>query len=81
MDVLPLCLCVYLVCAWSLQRPEEPIGSPQTGVTDNLWAIVWVLEAEPRYSARDTELLTDEPSAQLLIVCFGGRVSCSPGCP
>lgn len=33
-DVLPECFYVSLVCVWSLQRPEEGVGSPRTGVTD-----------------------------------------------
>jgi hypothetical protein len=30
-----ICVSVYHVCAWYLQRPEECIGSPRTRVTDN----------------------------------------------
>lgn len=32
--VLPMCKYVHFVYAWFLQRPEESLGSPGTGITD-----------------------------------------------
>ena len=29
---LSICMCIYLLCTWSLWRSEEGIGSPGTGV-------------------------------------------------
>ena len=34
MNVLLACLSVYHMHAWSLQKPEEGIRTPGTGVTD-----------------------------------------------
>jgi hypothetical protein len=33
MSVLPACVPLYHLYAWSVQRTEEDIGSPGTGVT------------------------------------------------
>lgn len=32
MSVLPTCMCVYHMCVCCLQRSEEGVGSPGTGV-------------------------------------------------
>lgn len=34
MNALPACMAVYPMHAWSLQRPEEAVGSPRSRVTN-----------------------------------------------
>ena len=34
-SVLPACISVQHVHAWCLQRPEEGVGSPRSGVNDS----------------------------------------------
>lgn len=43
---LPACMsCTNYICAWYMQRPEESIRSPRTGVTDICETPCWHLES------------------------------------
>jgi hypothetical protein len=35
MSILLLCMCVHHIHVWNLQKQEEDIGWPETGVTDS----------------------------------------------
>ena len=63
LSVLPACVYVYHVSAWYLQKSEEGIKSPGTGVTDSCKPCgCW----EPNVSsARAASALYTEPSLQL----------------
>lgn len=47
-----LCVCKYTICMQSPQRPEEVVGCPATGVTNNLLVTVWKLGVVPGTSTR-----------------------------
>lgn len=64
--VLFVCLSVYNMCAWFLQWPED-VGSPRTGVTRWLEAIMWEQTWVPCQAAsalnyRTISLLPNFPS-------------------
>lgn len=64
--------CMYVcghVCFQSLRKPEEGPRCPWTG----LWAVMWVLELNPRSSEEQSGLLRAEPSLQAVIFFLGDR--------
>ena len=65
MIVLPTCMSMYYVCAWYLWRPEEDVGSPETGITNGFESPCecWELNLGP---LQEQMLLMAEPSLQPL---------------
>jgi hypothetical protein len=53
-----LYVCMYCTCGWCLERPEEEIGSPGTGVTDGCEP-PWALRVETRSSEGAASALED----------------------
>jgi hypothetical protein len=54
MNVLTAYMSMYDMCAWSLQMPEEGVGSPGTGITNGcelpLWDKTCVLSKSNQFS-------------------------------
>jgi hypothetical protein len=68
MSVLSSCMSVHHMYAWCLQRSEEGIMAPRTGVTDNFelpWRY-WELDLGPLKEQQ--ALLPTEPSLQSIYV-------------
>ena len=66
---LTACFTLYHVCAWTLRRPEEGVGSPGSGVTDSCGATplrCWELNLGPLEC--QPVHLTTEPHLQP--ICF-----------
>lgn len=56
---VPVCMSVYHVCTWCLERQEKGTVSPGTGVTgDGELAATWVLGTILRSSGRAASVLS-----------------------
>lgn len=71
MDVLPVCLSVYLsmhyLHAWCLQRPADTIKFPDIGVISVCELLHGCLELDPDPLEEQPVFLSAEPSLQPLV--------------